>query len=92
MKGFLIFAAWAHNEVEKVKMNKVQFLILKPIEKHCIDTSDLNDCTVVAIILLFAVILAHISLTSDMASLNSQAEDQNVWVKMNEVVILFCQH
>jgi len=59
-------------------MNEVQFLILKPTEKHCIDTSDLNDCTVVAIILSFAVILAHIPLTLNMASLNSQAEDQNV--------------
>ncbi len=92
MKGSLIFAAQAHNEVEKVKMNEVWFLILQSIEKHCIDTSDLNGCIVVAIILSFAAILTHIPSTSDMTLLNPQAEDQNMQAKMNEVAILFHQH
>lgn len=89
MKGFLVFAAWACNEVEKIKMNEIWFVILQSTRKCCVGTLDLNDCSVVAIVSLYTAILTHISLTPDMISLSSQVKDQNVWIKIDKVAILF---
>jgi len=73
-------------------MNEVRFVVLQPTGKRCIGTSDLNGCTVVAIVSPYAAILAHIPSTPDVASPSPQAGDRNVRAKIDEVAILFHQH